>query len=245
MPGIRTLAAAAILALAASGAAAQTAPGSPMPLLQILQAPAKATPQHHRQTAHKAATRTAKKIRFAKRRVAKPRHVLAKAEPSPPPMLQAPQATAATVWSAPSATPATPGPANVWPQPNAAPVADARGVEPGTASSDTGLSEIVVDGQTVQIASPNSINDIDRAAAQPTAASTANGESAAPALGAPATVAAAPAANAVGSASWIAKLLAALGGAVAAGSAAWFMIGSSPQRPYGETDDSQDTARDG
>jgi hypothetical protein len=37
----------------------------------------------------------------------------------------------------------------------------------------------------------------------------------------------------VGSASWFAQVLAALGGAVAAGSAAWFLIGSAPQRTYG------------
>ena len=39
--------------------------------------------------------------------------------------------------------------------------------------------------------------------------------------------------NPVGSASWIAQVLAALGGAIAAGSVAWFLIGASPQRMYG------------
>ena len=37
----------------------------------------------------------------------------------------------------------------------------------------------------------------------------------------------------VGSTSWIMQVLAALGGAVAAGSVAWFLIGSTPQRTYG------------
>jgi len=37
----------------------------------------------------------------------------------------------------------------------------------------------------------------------------------------------------VGSVSWILQVLAALGGAVTAGSVAWFLIGSSPQRTYG------------
>ena len=37
----------------------------------------------------------------------------------------------------------------------------------------------------------------------------------------------------VGSVSWILEVLAALGGAVTAGSVAWFLIGSSPQRTYG------------
>jgi hypothetical protein len=39
--------------------------------------------------------------------------------------------------------------------------------------------------------------------------------------------------SAVGSASWIAQVLAALGGAIAAGAVAWFLIGSGPQRMYG------------
>jgi hypothetical protein len=40
-------------------------------------------------------------------------------------------------------------------------------------------------------------------------------------------------ASRVGSPAWIAQVLAALGGAVAAGSVAWFLIGSAPQRTYG------------
>jgi hypothetical protein len=40
-------------------------------------------------------------------------------------------------------------------------------------------------------------------------------------------------ASAVGSASWIAQVLAAFGGAVAAGVVAWFLIGGGPQRMYG------------
>ena len=37
----------------------------------------------------------------------------------------------------------------------------------------------------------------------------------------------------VGSTSWILQVMAALGGAVAAGSVAWFLIGAAPQRTYG------------
>ena len=40
-------------------------------------------------------------------------------------------------------------------------------------------------------------------------------------------------AQAVGSASWIAQLLAALGGAIAAGAVAWFLIRPAPERNYG------------
>ena len=38
--------------------------------------------------------------------------------------------------------------------------------------------------------------------------------------------------SAVGSASWIAQVLAALGGAIAAGAVAWFLIGAGPVRTY-------------
>ena len=40
-------------------------------------------------------------------------------------------------------------------------------------------------------------------------------------------------ATTVGSASWIAQVLAALGGAIAAGVVAWFLLGTGPQRMYG------------
>jgi hypothetical protein len=39
--------------------------------------------------------------------------------------------------------------------------------------------------------------------------------------------------NEVGSTSWILQVMAALGGAVAAGSVAWFLTGSAPQRTFG------------
>ena len=37
----------------------------------------------------------------------------------------------------------------------------------------------------------------------------------------------------VSSTSWFLQVMAALGGAAAAGSVAWFLIGSAPQRMYG------------
>jgi len=39
--------------------------------------------------------------------------------------------------------------------------------------------------------------------------------------------------NEVGSTAWILQVMAALGGAVAAGASAWFLIGSTPQRTFG------------
>jgi hypothetical protein len=40
-------------------------------------------------------------------------------------------------------------------------------------------------------------------------------------------------ATTVGSASWTAQVLAALGGAIAAGLVAWFLLGTGPVRTYG------------
>ncbi len=93
-----------------------------------------------------------------------------------------------------------------------------------------------MNGQTVEIASPDDLNAIDRAAEDshdaPAGLPARQRRVATPVQ----TVLAAPVhndANPVGSASWIAQVLAALGGAVAAGVTAWFMIGTGPQRIYG------------
>ena len=103
----------------------------------------------------------------------------------------------------------------------------------------------------MQVASPDDVNALDLAAddqdaagakaatpsdvADPDPEPAAQAMVAAPEPAAQAMVAT-PApqdASPIGSASWIAQVLAALGGAVAAGSVAWFLIGSGPQRTYG------------
>jgi hypothetical protein len=109
-------------------------------------------------------------------------------------------------------------------------------------------SELVVDGQTIQVASADEANEIDLAAND---ASVAASDASLVATSAPdaatAEMTAAPAANSdsagaavaqtqraeIGSTSWLLQVMAALGGAVAAGSVAWFLIGSAPQRMYG------------
>ncbi len=111
------------------------------------------------------------------------------------------------------------------------------------------MNAIVVDGQTVPIASPDEVNTMDLAvengAAPKTDTVTPNATSA-PTLIAQANAAptvrtayAAPiskdqaSTSPVGSATWIVEVLAALGGALTAGVVAWFLIGSGPQRMYG------------
>jgi hypothetical protein len=109
---------------------------------------------------------------------------------------------------------------------------------------------VVVNGQTVQISAPDEVNDLDRAASeQSTAEQSADTRAPQPSGDsdmqsamtrvASATVSDDAGQNAnqhaspVGSASWIAQVMAALGGAVAAGAVAWFLIGSGPVRTYG------------
>jgi len=226
MPTMRIAIAGAILLLAVSGAAAQTdaAPGKPLPLLQILEKPFKAKSEPHRSTARTARTATTRLAKRMTRRHA----VMASQEAAPPPSDAAPARTAIET-----------APANIWPQPNLPVVAASAPMAyaPDRSAADgSAPSELVVGGQTVQIARPDAVNDLDRAAEKPDAAEDTALKSdfvqSAPSqvmVAAPTQ----PDASPVGSASWIAKVLAALGGAIAAGAAAWFLIGSTPRRTFG------------
>jgi hypothetical protein len=92
----------------------------------------------------------------------------------------------------------------------------------------------VVGGQTVDVATPDQANAIDLAAddRHDSAVSDDRTNPDPPAqrvLAAPVHKDESP----VGSASWVAQVLAAFGGAVTAGVVAWLLIGRSPQRTYG------------
>ena len=220
------------VAMAAGDAAAQTAttsaPGSPLPLLQILSAPDAVNTKHPEAVNTKHHVKTAA-VRHHKM------HVAASDRKRSHPPLQA----AATPRPAPG-TPAT----NLAPLPNFAAAEPA--VQPAPAPSAVVPAELVVAGQTVQIASPDDANELDLAAndaatlsdaaepSDPPASAAATGDGTEPTAKTDTmTAASAPApAPTVGSASWIAQVLAAFGGAVAAGSVAWFLIGSAPQRTY-------------
>lgn len=276
---IRVVIAGAILVMAISSAAAQTAtnapPGEPIPLLQIvLQQPGRMK-SHVKPVAKKFARTTARKkrpafaaarprIRMAAARkphmakVAAQPHMakaaarkphMAKVAAKPHIRIAAARPKHASVRIAAAAAPAT-----VWPQVDAAPLAFAEATAPPPVLAPETLSaipepepsELVVGGETVQVAAADQVNDLDLAADQSNAAAAT-----APATAAPETVtksnsaAAEPAArafvvapaqqraNPVGRTSWLAQMLAALGGAIAAGSVAWLLIGSRPQRMYG------------
>jgi hypothetical protein len=206
---------AVILVMAAGSAAAQTAtgtaPGKPIPLLTILKQPDKTKTKLH----------AANKLHATKmsRRVGKI-HTAAKGKWT--------HRTAIAKAAAPVVTDAVTADAAPAPQPASSFTAPAP-------------NEFVVGGRTVQVASPDNVNDMDLAANSPnapaatTTAAAVQSDVIEPAPAAEAVVAAqAPRSTSpVGSASWFAQVLAALGGAVAAGSAAWFLIGSAPQRTYG------------
>jgi hypothetical protein len=206
--------AAIAFALSVNAAAAQTATGQPLTLLAGLHPPH--TAKTHARPAHR------KLAKLERKRVATHGHAVATAEPAVPP---APAAAPNNAWPAP----AQPGPDNTVAAEPAAPTAT-------PAANDAMPAAVVMNGQTVEIASPDHLNAIDRAAEDnhdaPAAMPADRADAATPVQ----TVLAAPVhddASPVGSASWIAQVLAALGGAVAAGVTAWFMIGPGPQRMYG------------
>ncbi|HEX4408641.1 MAG TPA: hypothetical protein VH206_07710 [Xanthobacteraceae bacterium] len=154
-----------------------------------------------------------------------------------------------TIVAAKTELPAEPTP--IAPAADAPPVAAAADTvaTPPPANDALQMNAIVVGGQTVPIASPDEVNAMDLAAdsGKTTKTVTATPDTAsAPTLIAQANAApavrtayAAPISkdqarsSQVGSATWIAEVLAALGGAVTAGVVAWFLIGPGPQRMYG------------
>jgi hypothetical protein len=129
------------------------------------------------------------------------------------------------------------GPAAAWPAAPALPFAGAAAVAaPSPVPVEPLPSELVVGGQTVQIGSPEELNEIDLAAKDEAASGAAANPQAGndvPDAAAKSELATAAPPSEIGSAAWLLQVLAALGGAVAAGSVAWFLIGSAPQRMYG------------
>jgi hypothetical protein len=242
MPRIRivTTGAIALLLLGAAGAAhaADDAPGQPLNLLKLFhQSTPAATPEkaaHHAASHAPASIKTrvaARKRHHHHMLAARTRHHAATqiAEAAPPP---APTPAPANAFTEAAAIPAPPA-------------ADTAPPAPAPAASLT-PSQLLVAGQTVQVASPDAVNEIDLAAndtgVQSDAGSSAAGSSnviptmkdAADGTKANAvTVAIAQQPNSeIGMTSWLLQVLAALGGAVAAGAAAWFLMGSGPQRTY-------------
>lgn len=255
--GIAVMSASCLLALAATlgGAEAQTA-GAPLPLLQIDHAKA-AAHAHHPAPARIARTKSAAKAEH--RRIAKhiAKGVHAKTRvvdagrdlPAPPatPPQKTPQGNARSVW------PTSPTAALGYAAAPKAPDVSAAALAPSAARApvtteqvvDTDPNGILNGGHAVPAAVPAPVKPTASAPKpQPAAAKSATTKPSPPVRVAAATPAAPKspvhamlfrpsAPSAVGSASWIAQLLAALGGAIAAGAVAWFLIRPAPERKFG------------
>jgi hypothetical protein len=235
------------------GAAAQSAEpvGGPLQLLKLMH-PGKSEARPHVKlakpaTAKSATERSAKsstKTRMASRK--KPRSYFAVAERKRRQVESALQAAAPP----PPASDNTSN--NSWPAAPTAMTADAATLAPVqqmpaapqiVAPTAGTPSQLVIDGQTVQVASADEVNEIDLAASD---AGVANAASRGPRLASntPASAVAESAAQSeptsaalveaptpeMSTTSWILQVLAALGGAIAAGTVAWFLMRSAPPR---------------
>lgn len=217
--------------MVSGSATAQTAtdatPGKPIQLLQTVQ---QGKPQARLQarSAARAAAKPSVKSRVAYRKKPRP-HLAAAArgrQLSRPPITEAAASSAAPA-AATTIAAATPPLA-------AAPLKPARS------------SEVVAGGHPVQVASSDAGETIELSAnndnmpaneTPPTGATLSappmRDVAEAPKSDAATVAVAQQQRGEIGGASWILQVLAALGGAITAGSVAWFLIGSMPQRTYG------------
>jgi hypothetical protein len=95
-------------------------------------------------------------------------------------------------------------------------------------TAESAPNELVVGGQAIQVVSPDDANEIDLAADTPEVPPSKRPRS----ERSRAVTARAHDADPASTSAWFAQLLAAVGGAMAAASVAWFLIGSAPQRGY-------------
>jgi hypothetical protein len=264
VPTLRIVTTSAVfLTLAAGSASAQTAtttaPGKPLPLLQIFQKneeTATVTPHHRARYARRRATRT----RVANHTGSAMRHAFMEVQPSPEPAQ--PEATQPTTMRAAATTAA---PANIWPTPDftlpgtkvltatpmAAPLVDSQPTGPTAAPNPNEVlaaayhtvqvapqvasAAQVIPPNTVRVAQANTVSSTDAVADPPHEATSVAKASLLPTGPVQRAMVAAvepqnP--NPVGSPTWIVHVLAALGGAIAAGGVAWFLINPLPARRY-------------
>jgi hypothetical protein len=242
----RTVIAGAIFALAATGASAQTAsevPGKPLALVPIAQQAAKPKARPPTHVARKFTARRLVKRRGAEHAPPKPHSTLAAATPAPQPVQNTAAALPANIWPAADTTAAAAGPA-------LAPAATATAPTAKVTTEqvvDTTRNDVVVDGHTMQVASPAGLSTVDPVGDGATTAANAAPSQSKPAQPAPVvhTLAFVPSPDQpshVWSASWIAQVLAALGGAITAAIVAWFLI--LPGSPRDAVADDNEGAED-
>ena len=129
-----------------------------------------------------------------------------------------------------------PAQADIWADPEAARATQVASDEPeqqgAAVAAESAPSALLVGGRAVRVVSPDDANEIDLAADAPEVAASKGPRRDIAAAQPPETVAVARAPSPAGTSAWVAQLLAAIGGAMAAASVAWFLIGSAPQRTY-------------
>jgi len=129
-----------------------------------------------------------------------------------------------------------PAQADIWADPEAARATQVASDEPeqqgAAVAAESAPSALLVGGRAVRVVSPDDANEIDLAADAPEVAASKGPRTDIAAAQPPETVAVARAPSPAGTSAWVAQLLAAIGGAMAAASVAWFLIGSAPQRTY-------------
>ena len=136
--------------------------------------------------------------------------------------------------------PAAAAQADIWADPEAARATQVASDEPeqqgAAVAAESAPSALLVGGRAVRVVSPDDANEIDLAADAPEVAASKGPRSdlaaAQPPEAETVAVAQAREPSAAGTSAWVAQLLAAIGGAMAAASVAWFLIGSAPQRTY-------------
>jgi len=133
-----------------------------------------------------------------------------------------------------------PAQADIWADPEAARATQVASDEPeqqgAAVAAESAPSALLVGGRAVRVVSPDDANEIDLAADAPEVAASKGPRSdiaaAQPPEAETVAVAQAREPSAAGTSAWVAQLLPAIGGAMAAASVAWFLIGSAPQRTY-------------
>ena len=213
MLSIRIVTAGAVLALAVSAAAAQDSdtPGQPGSLLKMLMHPSEAAtapqPKLEAKRVSTKAVRTARHFHHHMTHLATATEdpaLPSEPAPAPAPAMEQTPALEPATWSAQAAIDAAPP--SMWPAGNAPIFAGVLDSEPQVASAAPSLSS------DQNAATSNTVADPQR---DPAAA-------------------AAPEDNSNDSRdAWFEEILATLGGALAAGSVAWILIGAAPRRRYG------------
>ena len=136
--------------------------------------------------------------------------------------------------------PAAAAQADIWADPEATRATQVASDEPeqqgAAVAAESAPSALLVGGRAVRVVSPDDANEIDLAADAPEVAASKGPRSdiaaAQPSEAETVAVAQAREPSPAGTSAWVAQLLAAIGGAMAAASVAWFLIGSAPQRTY-------------